>query len=113
MKKDKKVVYRILGQRDGVTMTAETSNELTFDEAKEVAIDGLFGGVNNLIGLQPFVLMPITTKERWSEGSINFCPRCGTNVTDYELEQFGSFECHTCNAQVGVQIEVEEEYDEE
>lgn len=103
MEKDKQI-YKLLAQKDGVTITANTSNAVTFDEAKEIAINSVLGGVDKAVSFEPVVVLPVTTQERWEDGYINFCPRCGQNVQDFELEQFGEIDCHNCGAVSEVQI---------
>ncbi|WP_096199494.1 transposase [Bacillus sp. FJAT-45350] len=103
-KKDEKYIHRIIAQKEGITITAETSNEVTFEEAKNTAIAEVLGGVDKVVSFQPFVVIPLTTKERWDDKTINFCPRCGSNLKDYELEQAASFECLECDTSMDVHI---------
>lgn len=104
MDTNEKYMYRIIAQKTGITITAETSNDVTFDEAKTIGIADVLGGVDKLVNFEPFVVLPITTKERWDEGTINFCPRCGKNLGDYGLETYGNFDCDSCGASMEVQI---------
>ena len=98
---EEKELYRILAQRDGLTITVEMREEHTFDELKErVLCEEIFNVT--LDKCQPFVIQPLTTKERWEEQCINFCPRCGVNITTYEIEQNGEFECHSCDTHVEI-----------
>lgn len=103
-KKEEKYIHRIIAQKEGITITAETSNDVTYDEAKQTAIAEVLGGVDKVVGFQPFVVIPLTTKERWEDKTINFCPRCGTNISDQELEQYATFDCFNCDTSIDVQI---------
>ena len=100
-KAEGKMLYRIIGQKAGVTITAETKNDLTFEEAKGIATNEVLGKIEEL---QPFVVLPITTQERWHNHSINFCPRCGANLKDDDLENSDFFNCFECNSSVEVHI---------
>lgn len=104
MAKEEKQLYKIIAQKEGITITATTSEDVTFDEAKNIAITSVLGGVDKLIEFEPMVLIPITTKERWEYGTINFCPRCGTSLQDEELERYADVYCHECNASMEIQI---------
>lgn len=105
MAKEENQMYRILAQKEGITITAETSNNVTFEEAKKTAIAEVLGGIDKVVNFQPFVVLPISTKERWENHSINFCPRCGTNIQDHELENTDFFDCYECNASIHVHID--------
>ena len=104
-KKEEKSIYRIIAQKEGITIKAETSRDVTFEEAKRTAVE-VIGGGDEAVNFQPFIAIPITTKERWEDKSINFCPRCGSNLKDYELEQSASFDCYECDTSMDVNIHV-------
>lgn len=110
MTKDKQM-YRVFAQKEGITITAETS-ESTFEEVKETAVVNVLGGVDRMVEFQPYVIVPITTKERWKNGFINFCPRCGANVADQEHENYAFFDCFDCNSSMEVQIHHNEDDEE-
>lgn len=113
-KSEEKMMYRIIAQtkenNNGITITAETKTDVTHEEAIEIAKkDVLFKGVLEE-RYTPFIVQPITTTERWKEGAINFCPRCGKSLHEYELSDSESFDCYECNANIDVNINV---YDDE
>jgi hypothetical protein len=103
-KNEEKMMYRIIAQKEGITITAETSNDVTFEEAKNTAVVDVLSGVDKVVNFQPFVAIPITTKERWEDKTINFCPRCGANLKDYDLEQSANFECYECDTSMDIHI---------
>lgn len=114
----KKQLYRIIAQTDGITITAETSKELTETEAREEAIKHVLlptGNYNN------HVLQPIGSLNGWKYGHINFCPRCGKNISEEMgdsseiVNNMQEFECPECEAEVYVEIKrtVEESEDED
>lgn len=98
--KETKMLYRIIGQKDGITVTAETNVEVTREEAKEI------GKKEVLSPDMPFVTLPLTTKERWDNGAINFCPRCGNSIQDFGLDESASFDCFECDASLHVNVTV-------
>ena len=104
MNKEENQMYRVLEQKEGITITAETSIDLSFEEVKKTAIVNVLGGIDKAVKFQPFVVLPITTKERWEDGSINFCPRCGKNLAEQELERYATFDCYECKASMEVQV---------
>ncbi|MBX9972528.1 hypothetical protein [Cytobacillus firmus] len=104
MKAEDKMLHRIIAQKKGITITAETKNDVTLEDAKEIAIYEVLGGVDEILKFEPMVVLPITTKERWEEGTINFCPRWGTNLQEYDLQQYANFDCDSCSASMEVQI---------
>lgn len=59
MRKDEKVLHRIIAQKKGITLTAETKEDTTFDEAKEIAVNEVLGGVDKLVNFEPIVVLPI------------------------------------------------------
>ena len=102
MPKEEKQIYKILAQKDGVTLTANT-HEVTYDEAQKIA-NKFISEIHKDITFEPFVVLPVTTKERWDSGFINFCPRCGASLQDEELEQYADVYCHECDASMGIQV---------
>lgn len=104
----KDLLYRIIAQREGLTITAETK-EISFKEAKKAALSH----VQHPEQFQPYVLMPLTTQERWDSGYINFCPRCGANIADYDLEENTFSDCYECDATLNINIAVEPPVEEE
>lgn len=70
---NEKQLYRILAQKEGFTATIETK-EITFEEAKEVAMKQI-KMIDEDLNFKPFVVLPITTQVRYETGCINFCPR--------------------------------------
>ncbi len=103
-KSEEKQIYRVIAQKEGITITAEMAREMTKKEAVEAAINEVLGGADKVVDFQPCIAVPITTQERWNKGYINFCPRCGTNISEYELYDFADTECHECNASLNIQI---------
>jgi hypothetical protein len=103
-KSEEKMMYRIIAQKKGITITAETSNDVDFEEAKNIGFAEVLNGVDKAVQFEPFVVLPVTTKERWEEKTINFCPRCGANLKDYELEQYANFDCYECDTSMDVHI---------
>jgi protein-arginine kinase activator protein McsA len=107
---EEKMIYRIKAQSKGhtVTITAETSKEVTQEEAIKIAKTSVLVGTN--LDYAPFLVEPLCTEEQWEEGHINFCPRCGKNIADMDLGTMGLFECMECGAYVDVNImEVQED----
>lgn len=102
-KPEEKMIYRIIAQKEGITITAETK-EMTFEDAKKTAIAEVLVGVDKSLEFNPFVALPVTTQERWEAGYINFCPRCGANISEYELEEYANMDCFTCDASLDIQI---------
>lgn len=96
---EEKMIYKVMAQKDGYTITAQTE-QLKFDDAIQAAT--LL--ISRETDLRPFVLIPVSTKKRWQEGTINFCPRCGANLKDYELDTYADFECSSCDASVKVTV---------
>lgn len=111
--KEEKQIYRIIAQKQGITITAETSIEMTMEEAENTAVAEVLGGVNQLINLKHFVALPITTEERWKAGHINFCPRCGKNISEFGYEDTLTSDCHNCGADLVVFVHVENSEDQE
>lgn len=101
-------LFRVLAQTNSITITAETSKNMTANEAKEVVWKDILAPKGNY---QPFVLLPICTEKQWKYGQINFCPRCGINICErvggdnHEgvTEQL-EFNCPECNAYMYVHI---------
>lgn len=113
-----KQLYRIIAQTNELTITAETSKELTADEAREEAIKHVLsptGKYNN------HILQPIGTLNGWKHGHINFCPRCGKNISEEMgdssdmVNNMQEFECPECEADIYVHIKrtVEEREEDE
>jgi hypothetical protein len=103
-KQEEKMLYKIVGQKQGITITCETSDDVTYEEARNIAVKEVLGGLTKALSFNPFVLLPITTKERWEDKTINFCPRCGENLHEYDLEQSDRFDCHSCDTSMEVHI---------
>ncbi len=102
-----KRLYRIIAQTNEMTITAETSKELTAKEARENALKHVLdpaGQYNN------HIVQPISTLHGWKYGHINFCPRCGKNISEEmgDSSDFANnvqeFECPECLAEVFVDI---------
>lgn len=103
---EKKYLYRILAQTEGMTITAETKGEVTEAEAiADVKTSVLHEKVIEAGGYRNFVALPICTKEEWKSGNVNFCPRCGKRLEDIE-DHFYSGECFECGADLDVSINV-------
>lgn len=98
-----KYMHRIIAQKEGITITAET-HEMTTEEAKKTAVANVLNGIDKAVDFQPFVVLPIATQERWDDKCINFCPRCGDSLMEYELEQYESFDCDRCEASIEITI---------
>lgn len=103
-KPEEKKIYRIIAQKEGITITAE-SKEMTMKEATETAIAEVLGGVHKALNFQPFIAVPVTTQERWDAGYINFCPRCGANISEYELEEYANTDCFECDTSLDIHIQ--------
>jgi hypothetical protein len=99
-----KQIYKIIAQNDGLTITVKTSCDITFEEAEKIAKNSVLVGAFKNEKFQPYVILPITTKERWDDRAINFCPRCGANISEYELRSFDFFDCYECDSSIQVQI---------
>lgn len=101
-----KYLYRILTQTEGMTITAETKDEVT--EAEAIA-DAKTCVLNEKVvevgGYRNFVALPICTKEEWEVGNINFCPRCGKKLEGIENSYFDG-DCHHCEASIEVAINI-------
>lgn len=111
MKKEQKLIYRIIAQTDTITITAQTSKAVTEEAAyKDVPLVT----ANNTV--ERFIVFPVATQESWDNGHINFCPRCGTRQ-EYIQDNYSRFECSECNAEVDCNIttydEVQDDYEEE
>lgn len=105
VKSDEKQMYRIYAQKEGLTAKFDT-NETTVKEIKETVVDIVLGDPEKSKEYQRYVVLPITTKERWEEGCINFCPRCGANISDYSLGNFAITDCFECDANIDVYVKV-------
>jgi predicted Zn-dependent protease len=103
-KSEEKLLYRIIAQKKHITITAQTEVEMTEEEARKTVMEEIMDGVHKEVDLEPCVVLPITTKERWDRKCINFCPRCGANLHDYELEQSENFECFECETSMKIHI---------
>lgn len=103
IKKEEKYIHRIIAQKEGITITAETT-VMNLEEAKKTAVAEVLCDVNKAVDFQPFVVLPIATQERWDDKCINFCPRCGNSLMDYELEQHESFDCDRCETSMEIKI---------
>lgn len=95
---------------EGVSMHVETKN-ITLERAHEMAkkeIDRMMS-----LGNRPklYVIETLNTEKDWDAGTINFCPRCAKNVSDYELKSIDSFTCPHCSAFIHARIQVDEEYE--
>ena len=113
--KEVKSFYRILAQTDTITITAQTSKELSEKEAKEAAEKEVLLHPDKEV-YHRVVAIPLCTKEQWKGGNVNFCPRCGERLTepdedDVTSEYYG--ECYGCGAQLEINIRVHEDEDEE
>lgn len=104
-KKEEKKIYKIIAQKEGITITAET-HETTLEEVTETAIEEVLGGVDKAVDFRPFVALPVTTKERWDAGYINYCPRCGANISEYDLGEYANTDCYECNASLDINVSV-------
>lgn len=102
---NEKQLYRIYAQKEGITMIGHT-DEITQEEITKAATNLLMTALDEKLDMQPFVVLPITTKERFDTGCINFCPRCGNNIAEYELEQNEDFDCFHCEASLSVSCSV-------
>lgn len=111
-----KQLFRIIAQTNGMTITAQTSKEMTEDEARKAALEDVLsptGKYNN------HVIQPIGTLNGWKHGHINFCPRCGKFIGDHigdsaeYVTDVQEFECPECDAEVFVEIKRTPEADEE
>ncbi|HLI46805.1 MAG TPA: zf-TFIIB domain-containing protein [Geobacterales bacterium] len=105
-KTEEKMMYRIIAQtkesNHGLTLTGATG-DVTYDQAIKVA---QFLLSQPMDAYTNFVVQPITTKERWKAGTINYCPRCGANLHDYELSESEYFDCYECNSSLEINISV-------
>ncbi|WP_103110809.1 hypothetical protein [Brevibacillus reuszeri] len=103
---EKKYLYRILAQTEGMTITGETKEEVTEAEAiADVKTTFLHEKVVEAGGYRNFVTIPICTKEEWRLGNVNFCPRCGKRLEDVEDNYFNG-ECFECGADLDISINV-------
>jgi DNA-directed RNA polymerase subunit RPC12/RpoP len=103
----KKLLYRIMAQTDTMTVSADTAVELTLAEAREKTIKSVLnpdGQYNN------HILQPIGTLNGWKYGHINFCPRCGKNISEEMgdsrdiVNNYQQCDCPECDAEVMVHI---------
>lgn len=104
MNKELNQIYRIIAQREGITVTADTSGDVSKAEAKEIAVKEVLMGADKVPSYQHFITLPITTQDRWDQGFINFCPRCGANISDHQHENYANFECHECDASIRARV---------
>lgn len=105
MSNENELIYRIISQVEGLTIEVQTTPLPSKKEAVAIGIGEIERVGLQTNAVQPCVALPITTQERWDSLCINFCPRCGSNITDYELESIGDFECFECNANLHINID--------
>jgi hypothetical protein len=112
-KTEEKMKYRIIAQTKendhGLTLTG-TTDDLTYDQAIKAGKVLLSRPMDCYTN---FVVQPITTSERWKEGTINYCPRCGANLHEYDLSNSEYFDCFECDSTIEVNITVFDEEEEE
>ncbi|CAG9613747.1 hypothetical protein BACCIP111899_02966 [Bacillus rhizoplanae] len=91
------MLYKIKAQKvdNSINITAETSNDVSLEEAIEIAKNDVL--LSPLNTYRNFIVEPIYTKEEWEEGTVSFCPRCGANTREYGIGQGGSFDCYECS----------------
>lgn len=102
-KPEEKFLYKIHAQTDSISITATTDIEMTAAEAAESAVKDVLSENSKY---HSFVALPITTQERWENGSINYCPRCGTNISEYGLHENARTDCQECDASLDINIEI-------
>lgn len=115
-------LFRILAQTESMTITAETSRNMTSKEAEAAAREDVILPTGKY---NPFVIIPICTEFQWKYGQINFCPRCGKNICEHVGSDYHEgvtesllFECPECEAEVFVNIsntpeQHDDDYEEE
>lgn len=105
---EEKQVYRIIAQKEGITITAETSCDMTYQEAKETALAHVLTATDKEMKYEPFIALPLTTKERWDQKFINFCPVCGKNFEDDDLEHHAYQDCFNCGVTLEIHVDAPE-----
>lgn len=105
MSDEEKKMYRAIAQKNGITITADTGKDMTEEEARKACILEI---LKDKVDFEPFIVFPLTTKERWENRCINFCPRCGTNIAEYELGSHAQVECYECDTYMDILIHADE-----
>ena len=100
---DDTMLYRILAQTETITLSSMTNKDVSFEKAKEIGKKDVLLG-KDVVTYEPCVVVPVTTQERWEERTINFCPRCGANLHEYELEPSARFDCLECETSMDIDI---------
>lgn len=110
---NKEMLYRIKAQKadNSINITATTSNDVSLEEAIDIATKDVL--VSPTESYRHFIVEPICTKEDWKEGVVSFCPRCGSNLKDYDLGKGGVFDCYECNTTIEANILGGHEEDDE
>lgn len=102
-----KQLYRIIAQTNEITVSADTTAEMTAAEARKAAEDSVLSPTGNY---RNYILQPMGTLNGWKYGHINFCPRCGKNISKEMgdsrdiVTDWQEFECPECEAEVLVHI---------
>ena len=102
---EERVLHRAIVQMtDGITMIAETSQETTEEETRKAISQAL--PIDHLTDDQfhKIITLPITTQERWDKKMINFCPRCGRNITNANYNYAGRIRCMECDIMADIEI---------
>lgn len=102
-----KKLYRIIAQTDEMTISADTSKEMSDKEAIEIAEQEILSPTGSY---RNFIIQPLGTLHGWKYGHINFCPRCGKYIGDEMgdstavANNYQEFDCPECEAEVSVEI---------
>lgn len=100
-------LFRIIAQTDSMTISADTVKELTEQEARETAKESVVSPTGNY---NNFIVQPLGTLNGWKYGHINFCPRCGKNISEEMgdssniVNNYQEFDCPECEAEIFVHI---------
>lgn len=99
---DTKKLYKIIVQTETITISAQTSNDVSWNEAAEIAQKDVLHGQN----YRNFVALPVCTVEQWEGHNVNFCPRCGHNLAEYDDSVDNEFrsDCPNCYAELDITI---------
>ena len=102
---EEKLLHRAFVQMtDGVTMVADTGVETTEEQTRSVLEQSFHLSELDDKTFHRVIVLPITTKTRWEGHAINFCPRCGRNLTESQYHSYGRIRCMDCNIMADIEI---------
>jgi hypothetical protein len=112
-KSEEKLLYKIIAQTEGITITAQINEDMTEDEVIKAAEEHTLHKATMEAGkYRNFIVLPVCTREQRNNGNINYCPRCGHKMEDMD-ENYYQGECWECNATLDIHITTYGETDKE